>query len=659
VTYGPARKREATGRPWLIAAALALLVALCAPGPASASHGKPPFGKGSRDVCSAPKRGHARCFAEVATTAPGPTAAPLVTPGPAGYGPGDLRDAYSLGGLARTGGAGQTVAVVGAFDDPSAEQDLATYRAQFGLPPCTTANGCFRKVNQTGQPSPLPAANFDWALEDSLDLQAVSAICPNCRLVLVEAASDIITDLAIAANTAGGLATQVSNSYGVDETAIADFKPLELKYTNPGVSMIAASGDGGVGVNYPASSPNVTAAGGTSLTAAAGTARGWTETAWDGAGRGCSALARPAWQPTRQDCATRVVADVSAVSDPNTGLAVFGPSGTPAAPPSVWQVVGGTSAASPIVAAYEALLGAATAGPAFPYSPTAVWTDVGSGPATPACGAVATSLCVAAPGYDPPTGLGTPLGPPASRVAPHVTGAGQVGATLGVTNGAWTGSPTGFAYAWRRCVPSACAATSIAGATGPTYVPTAADRGRLVWATVEARNGAGASPPAATDNRIAIPVPAAPAAQPRPTPAPPAVTPASRIAPAPAVAGLAIRPRAFRVGRRATVSFFANVAAFVTFKVQRARPGRRAGARCAAPSRANRRRPACTRYVRVRGSLRFPKAGLAAAGPASLTFTGRLRGAALAPGRYRLAAVARTAAGQASKVVFATFRVVR
>jgi hypothetical protein len=638
-----------------MAAALALLVVLCAPGAASASHGKPPFGRGSRDVCSAPKRGHARCFAEVATTTPGPTAAPLVTPGPAGYGPGDLRSAYSLGGLATTGGVGQTVAVVGAFDDPSAEQDLGTYRAQFGLPPCTTANGCFRKINQTGKPSPLPATNFDWSLEDSLDLQAVSAICPNCGLVLVEAASDAITDLAVAADTAAGLATQVSNSYGVDETLIPNISTLDGSYTHPGISVIAASGDGGVGVNYPASSANVTAAGGTSLTAAPATVRGWTETAWDGAGRGCSTVGRPAWQPIRPDCTTRVVADVSAVSDPNTGLAVFGPSGIPAAPPSAWQVVGGTSAASPIVAAYEALRGAATAGPDFPYSPAAVWNDVASGPAAPKCGTVAASLCVAAPGYDPPTGLGSPLGPPASSAAPHVTGTGQAGATLGVTNGAWTGSPTAFAYAWWRCVPSACAATRIAGTTGPTYVASAADRGRVVWATVDARNGAGTSGPAASDNRVAIPVPAAPAAQPRPAPA--AATPVPLVAPAPgpALTGLTIRPRTLRAGRRATVTFVLNVPAFATVAVQRARPGRRAGRRCAAPTRANRKRRACTRYVALKRAQRFPRAGLAAPGPATFAF----RGARLAPGRYRLAATARTTAGRASKVVFATFRVVR
>src|SRR3954454_11908723 len=257
--------------PARLAATLAALVMLClvAAGPATAAPGRgdprPPVGSGSEDVCAAPKRGHARCLAEVATTAASPTAAPLATPAPTeGYTPADVQSAYGLTALSASEGTGQTVAVVNAFDDPTAEADLKTYRDQFGLPPCTTASRCFSKVNQSGAPDALPVTNPSWSQEASLDLQAVSAICPNCKLLLVEATDDTIANLATAADWAGRHATQVSNSYGANEGVGEDsFDPF---YDHPGVSMVAASGDSGFGVSYPAASPNVTAVGGTTLT---------------------------------------------------------------------------------------------------------------------------------------------------------------------------------------------------------------------------------------------------------------------------------------------------------------------------------------------------------------------------------------------------------
>src|SRR6185312_5998737 len=174
------------------------------------------------------------------------------------------QDAYKL--PSASAGTGQTIAIVDAFDDTTAESDLATYRSFYGLPACTSSNGCFRKVNQTGGAIP-PAPNPDWALEISLDLDMVSAVCPNCRILLVEATTNLDSDLYASEDTAARLgANAISNSWGGDE-----------------------SSDDGFGVSYPAASPLVTAVGGTSLTTAAN-ARGWTESAWSGAGSGCSAF---------------------------------------------------------------------------------------------------------------------------------------------------------------------------------------------------------------------------------------------------------------------------------------------------------------------------------------------------------------------------------
>ena len=120
-----------------------------------------------------------------------------------GYGPADLASAYNLPAGA---GAGKTVAIVDAYDDPNAEADLAAYRAAYGLPPCTAANGCFRKVNQHGAAEPAARRRTPgWGQEISLDLDAVSATCPSCKILLVEADTPSIFDLGTAVNTAVAL----------------------------------------------------------------------------------------------------------------------------------------------------------------------------------------------------------------------------------------------------------------------------------------------------------------------------------------------------------------------------------------------------------------------------------------------------------------------
>lgn len=320
---------------------------------------------------------------------------------PSGYNPPDLQSAYKL--PSSTAGSGQTVAIVDAYDDPNAASDLATYRSQFGLPACGT--GCFTKVNQSGVQGSYPRANGGWSQEISLDLDMVSAICPNCHILLVEASSNSFANLSAAVDEAASLkATEISNSYGGSEysSEVSD----QSHYNHPGIAITASSGDGGYGVEFPAASQYVTAVGGTSLTRASNT-RGWSETVWSGAGSGCSQyVSKPSWQ-TDTGCGKRTVADVSAVADPNTGVSVYdsysyqGMSG--------WLVFGGTSVASPIIASVYALAGNASSVNygAYPYSHASSLFDVTSG-SNGNCGG--TYLCTGEVGYDGPTGLGTPDG---------------------------------------------------------------------------------------------------------------------------------------------------------------------------------------------------------------------------------------------------------
>ena len=265
-----------------------------------------------------------------------------------GYTPQQLWAAYGLQAPpANVAANGPTIAIVDAFDDPSAESDLAVYRSQFHLPPCTTANGCFSKLNAALQPGPYPASDVGWSMEISLDLAMASAACPTCKIVLVEAASSDMNLLALAVDAiAATNPAAISNSYGVTETA--DAVALDAHYNHPGIAITASVGDQ-TGVEFPASSSNVIAVGGTSLHTAQ-TPRGWTETAITKSGVGCSAyVARPAWQ--NDSCTNRGVGDVSFVADAATGLAVYDTQS------GGWIVLGGTSAGAPFVAGLTALAG--------------------------------------------------------------------------------------------------------------------------------------------------------------------------------------------------------------------------------------------------------------------------------------------------------------
>jgi subtilase family serine protease len=331
-----------------------------------------------------------------------------------GYYPCDLQSAYSL--PSSTAGAGQTVAVVDAYDDPKAETDLGVYRAQFGLPPCTTANHCFEEVNQLGQQNAPPAADTSgWSIEESLDLDMVSAICPNCHILFVEANDDVATDVAAGVVEAAALgATQISNSYGGPE--YAGQTALDPLYNQPSAMVVASSGDSDYGVAYPASSPYVTAVGGTNLTVAAN-ARGWNEFVWNnanvqGAGSGCSAFEpKPAWQKDA-GCPNRMVADVGAVADPYTGVAIYDTYIVSGYTYGGWTVVGGTSVASPLIAAVYAL-GAASPllldYASYTYAHTSALNDITNG-SNGTCPLATPYFCTAEVGYSGPTGNGTPNG---------------------------------------------------------------------------------------------------------------------------------------------------------------------------------------------------------------------------------------------------------
>ena len=322
--------------------------------------------------------------------------------------PAYLQQSYDLSYLSQTGGSTQTVAIVDAYDDPNAEADLATYRATYGLPACTAAAGCFRKVNEHGATSPLPTANVGWEMEISLDLDSVSALCPNCHIDLVEASSTSLSDMNQAESAAAALgATQISDSWsGASSSAPSG------TYTFPGVAVVAATGDNGyVGPGYdayPAAFPGVTAVGGTTLTpasSAAPNARGYSESAWslsggNGGGSGCDVReAKPAYQ-TDTGCTGRAYSDVSADGNPSTGLIVYD------AGNGGWLLVGGTSLATPLVAAFDAITGVAGSTPQWAYADSGLLND----PATGTNGSCATAIayiCNARPGYDGPTGAGS------------------------------------------------------------------------------------------------------------------------------------------------------------------------------------------------------------------------------------------------------------
>lgn len=398
-----------------------------------------------------------------------------LTAGPSGgLTPEDLASAY--GYSPASSGTGQTVAIVDAFDDPEIESDLAQFDTHYELPACTTANGCFKKVGQTGTSS-LPAADKQgWSVEIALDVETVHAACPNCKILLVEANNSSDANLAIAVNESVALgATEVSNSYGGPE--VFGGSSEQAAYNHPGVPIVASTGDDGYygwdWVNEfgpfegdempssPASLASTVAVGGTTLELNPDGTRA-EETIWnnngpgdeaglasgerEGAtGGGCSKLftAQP-WQQavagfTSSGCGTaRLDADVAAVADPLTGLDIYdsfkcGPACEFPRVEGGWVTIGGTSLSAPFISSLYALAGGGN-GISYPSltlyghaSDASLRFDVTEG-ANGFCGGEpvaecgqpnegfgtvdceGTTACNAAPGFDGPSGIGTPEG---------------------------------------------------------------------------------------------------------------------------------------------------------------------------------------------------------------------------------------------------------
>lgn len=317
--------------------------------------------------------------------------------------PGAIQQIYGLNDINMKDGQNSTVAIVVAFDDPVIESDVAVYRAAFGLPPCTSSNGCFTKIAADGSKS-YPAINTGWAVETATDAETVSAVCPACKIMIVEAASANIPDLAVAVDRAAASgATVISNSYGVAEAA--DNVRYDSHFDHPGVAIVAAAGDQGYGAMFPASSEYVTAVGGTSLYQSDG---GISETAWTLTNSGCSAyIPKPSWQHDR-GCSNRTMNDIAVVADPSTGMAVYdsildGVRGG-------WTIVGGTSIGAPIVSSIIAMSkhpGLFAGAHRFYEAKRDSYFAITAG-SNGIC--AITYLCNAAAGYSAPVGLGSPHG---------------------------------------------------------------------------------------------------------------------------------------------------------------------------------------------------------------------------------------------------------
>jgi subtilase family serine protease len=403
------------------AAALTATGTFTAAAPSAAAAGTVPSAA-ARPACRAARPGELRCLTlyapqiavnqAIAEKAAGLRVTPESTT-PKGWGAKAIESAYKLP-LGQ--GKGQTIGIVDAFSTPHLASDLAIYRKEYGLPPCTTASGCLRIVNQQGKASPSPRPDpLGWGVEETLDVSMVSAGCPKCKIAIVEARNASFASLATAENTAVRLGAKViSNSYAARESGLT--QAYAKAYNQPGHVIVASSGDSGyTAALFPANLASVTAAGGTQLSRA-NNARGWTESVWNNAlgasGSGCSAyVPKPTWQHDPH-CPGRTVGDVAAVA---TYIPIYDSSiskkfGGP------WLTVSGTSVSSPLIAAvYGLASNSSTVKPGHEYTHASSLFDITKGNNDwfnqthgKSCGF--DYLCMARKGYDAPTGLGTPDG---------------------------------------------------------------------------------------------------------------------------------------------------------------------------------------------------------------------------------------------------------
>ncbi|MGC1943195.1 MAG: S53 family peptidase, partial [Candidatus Acidiferrales bacterium] len=269
-----------------------------------------------------------------------------------GFTPAQIRHAYGFDQISNQG-AGQIIGIVDAYDHPNAESDLGVFNSRFGLPACTTANGCFRKIYSG---SKRPAANANWALEISLDLEWAHAIAPKASILLVESTTNSLGDLLTGVDVAvRNGASVVSMSWTVSE--FSSESKQDNHFVSSGVTFLAASGDAGTGSAYPASSPDVVGVGGTALTLDPN-GNYLSEVAWSGSGGGFSSYERePLYQSLygipNDSRGYRGAPDVSYNANPATGFAVYDSVSLGGA--TGWFRVGGTSAGSPQWAALLAI----------------------------------------------------------------------------------------------------------------------------------------------------------------------------------------------------------------------------------------------------------------------------------------------------------------
>ena len=322
---------------------------------------------------------------------------PDATGAATGLSPAQVKQAYSFP-TAASAGAGEKVAVVAPFDAPTIEGDLGVFSQNFGLPACTTANGCFKKVSQNGGKT-YPAADKAWSMEMSMDVEWVHAIAPGAKILLVEARSDHLADVIAAEDYATAHAAYVSNSLGVAE--FSGQTAYDSHFSRSGVSIFVASGDDGAGngPGYPAAAPGVIAVGATTLVNIGQPT--FAEQGWHSSGGGCSLYdtasaaqqANPGYAAV--GCAgQRAVPDVALVGDPHSGVSVYDSYRTT----GNWFTAGGTSASTPMWAARAADSGLVIT-PKLIYGPASpiVFRDI----------TVGNNGEPTLPGYDLVTGLGS------------------------------------------------------------------------------------------------------------------------------------------------------------------------------------------------------------------------------------------------------------
>ena len=395
---------------------------------------------GVREVC-----GNTTCQARVVTASPG-SAVPLSTASPVGLGADDLARAYDLppAWVGRRG----TVAILDFGAYPSLEADLAVYRAQYHLPPCTTANHCLRITDLNGGPPPQASSNPDdqvaeefSAVETSLDVDMVSAACPGCRID-VELGSDFLasgnpsedqwgdgyltgyqTAVRLHAN-----AVSISNILASTPHLLAESGQLDHRGV-PAFASIGDSGESGDSVRFgtaptelgewPQDLPWVVSVGGTYLKPNDASRTSFTEKSWKGLDGSCASTLPPAaGQPASvaANChGFRAGADIAAVADPAAGPAVYDSYAPSTGQPADWMVSGGTSASAPFTAAWfvRGQHDDRAQGPSELYAaPPSAFNDITQGTGTDVCPALGWSqtLCQAGPGWDGPTGLGSPHG---------------------------------------------------------------------------------------------------------------------------------------------------------------------------------------------------------------------------------------------------------